>query len=193
MVAHQEDPGRIRTGLRQLRAQKNVVRAAAEVPLGAAGRALLGEGATWWEYWLRPPETEDPFWDALRVGDALDRVDVPVLLLSGWQDLFLPQTLQQYRQLRDRGVEVALTMGPWTHAQLLFAGLPTIATETGDWLDTHLGGRPAGPRPGRVRVFVRNEGWRELPDWPPAATDRALYLRPGGGLAETAPAEGFVG
>jgi uncharacterized protein len=191
LVAHQEGPGRIRAGLRQLRAQKNVVRAAAEVPLGAAGRALLGEGATWWENWLKPPETDDPFWGALRVDDALDRVDVPVLLLSGWQDLFLPQTLQQYRRLRDRGVEVALTMGPWTHTQLLFAGLPTIAKQTGDWLDTHLAGRPAEPRSSRVRFFVRNEGWRELPDWPPAATDRALYLQPGGGLSETAPAAGF--
>jgi putative CocE/NonD family hydrolase len=190
LVAHQEDPGRIRAGLRQLRAQKTVVRVAGEVPLGAAGRALLGEAATWWENWLKPPENEDPFWGSLRVPDALDRVDVPVLLLSGWQDLFLPQTLQQYRQLRDRGVEVALTMGPWTHTQLLLAGLSTIAGETGAWLDTHVGGRPAEPRSSRVRIFVRGEGWRELPDWPPATTERALYLQPGGGLAETSPATG---
>jgi uncharacterized protein len=190
LVAHQEDPGRIRAGVRQLRAQKSVIRTAAEVPLGAAGRALLGEAATWWEKWLKPPEAEDPFWGSLRVPDALDRVEVPVLLLSGWQDLFLPQTLQQYRQLRDRGVEVALTMGPWTHTQLLLAGLSTIARETGDWLDTHVGDRPAKPRSSRVRVFVRGEGWRELPDWPPATAERALYLQPGGGLAETSPAAG---
>ncbi len=190
LVAHQEDPGRIRAGVRQLRAQKSVIRTAAEVPLGAAGRALLGEAATWWEKWLKPPEAEDPFWGSLRVPDALDRVEVPVLLLSGWQDLFLPQTLQQYRQLRDRGVEVALTMGPWTHTQLLLAGLSTIARETGDWLDTHVGDRPAEPRSSRVRVFVRGEGWRELPDWPPATAERALYLQPGGGLAETSPAAG---
>jgi len=187
LVAHQEDSGRIRAGIRQLRAQKNVIRAAGEAPLGAAGRALLGERATWWENWLKPPETEDPLWGARRVPDALERVDVPVLLLSGWQDLFLPQTLQQYRQLRARGVEVALTMGPWTHTQLLFAGLPTVAKETSDWLDTHLGGRRTEPRSGRVRFFVTGEGWRELPDWPPTTTEHALYLQPGGGLAETAP------
>jgi uncharacterized protein len=190
LVAHQEDRGRIRAGIRQLRSQKTVIRTAGEAPLGAAGRVLLGEAATWWEKWLKPPEAEDPFWGSMRVSEALDRVDVPVLLLSGWQDLFLPQTLQQYRQLRDRGVEVALTMGPWTHTQLLVAGLPTVARETADWLDSHVGGRPAEPRPSRVRFFVRGEGWRELPDWPPATTDRALYLQPGGGLAETAPAAG---
>ena len=119
LVAHQEDPGRIRAGIRQLRAQKSVVRAAAEAPLGASGRALLGEGAPWWESWLTPPADDNPFWGPLNVGSALDQVQVPVLLLSGWQDLFLGQTLQQYRQLRDRGVDVALTMGPWTHTQLL--------------------------------------------------------------------------
>jgi uncharacterized protein len=190
LVAHQEDPGRVRTGIRQFRAQKNVLRAAGELPLGESGRALLGERATWWESWLNPPEAEDPFWASLRVSEALDRVEVPVLLLSGWQDLFLPQTLQQYRRLRDRGVEVALTMGPWSHTQLLVAGLSTVVTETADWLDTHVGGRLAKPRSSRVRFFVHGEGWRELPDWPPATTDRALYLQPGGGLAETSPAAG---
>jgi len=191
MAAHQEDPGRIRAGIRQLRAQKSVVRAADEMPLGASGRALLGERATWWESWLNAPEVGDPFWESLRVNAALDRVAVPVLLLSGWQDLFLPQTLQQYQHLRDRGVEVALTMGPWTHSQLLVGGLATIAKETHDWLDTHLGGRPAEPRSGRVRFFVRGEGWRELPDWPPATNERVLYLQPGGGLAETLPTAGY--
>ncbi|MFY9764913.1 MAG: CocE/NonD family hydrolase, partial [Mycobacterium sp.] len=105
----------------------------------------------------------------------------------GWQDLFLPQTLQQYRHLRDRGVDVALTMGPWTHTQLLFGGLATFARETQDWLDTHLGGRPTQARSDRVRFFVAGEGWRELPDWPPTTTERALYLQPGGGLVETPP------
>ena len=52
MVAHQEDSGRLRVGIRHLRAQKSVVRAAGEVPLGASGRALLGERAPWWESWL---------------------------------------------------------------------------------------------------------------------------------------------
>ena len=47
LVAHQEDPGRIRAGIRQVRAQKSLVRAAAELPVGAAGLSLLGTGAPW--------------------------------------------------------------------------------------------------------------------------------------------------
>lgn len=190
LIAHQEDPGRIRAGVRQLRAQKSVVRAAAEAPLGASGRALLGERAPFWESWLTPPADDNPFWGPLKVGSALDQVQVPVLLLSGWQDLFLGQTLHQFRHLRERGVDVALTMGPWTHTQLLLGGLATIARETQEWLDTHLAGRPATTRSSRVRFFVSGEGWRELPDWPPATTEREVYLQPGGGLADTAPTAG---
>jgi putative CocE/NonD family hydrolase len=187
LVAHQEDPGRIRSGIRQLRAQKKVKRALDELPLGEAGRALLGADAPWWESWLEHPDHADPFWEPLRFNAALDRVQVPVLLLGGWQDLFLQQTLHQYRHLRDRGVGVALTMGPWTHTQLLFKGLSTIARESQEWLDTHLGGRPAKRRRSRVRIFVSGEGWHELPDWPPTTAHQVLYFQPGGGLAETPP------
>jgi uncharacterized protein len=194
LVAHQEDPGRIRAGVRQLRAQKSVIRAAGELPLGTAGRELLGSGASWWESWLDHPDDNEAFWKTMRFGAALDRVRVPVLLIGGWQDLFLQQTLHQYRHLRDRGVDVALTVGPWSHTQLLVQGLRTIAGETHDWLDTHLGGHRADPRRSRVRVYVANEGWREVADWPPSTDERVLYLQPGGCLAETPPASvGSVG
>jgi uncharacterized protein len=186
LVGHQAE-SKIRAGIRQLRARKRVARAASDLPLGAAGRALLGAAAPWWESWLEHPNRDDPFWVPLRFNAALDRVQVPVLLISGWQDVFLQQTLQQYQHLRDRGVDVALTVGPWTHTQLLGQGLGTIARESQNWLDTHLGGRPAKPRPSRVRIFVTGESWRELPDWPPTTTEHALYLQPGGRLADTPP------
>ncbi|MGH3576161.1 MAG: CocE/NonD family hydrolase, partial [Mycobacterium sp.] len=78
-------------------------------------------------------------------------------------------------------------VGPWTHTQLLAKGLGTIARESQAWLDTHLGGRTAKPRPSTVRVFVNDDGWRELPDWPPTTTKHVLYLQPGGRLAATPP------
>jgi len=190
MVAHQEDSARIQLALRQLQGPRKVAEAAGAVPLGAAARALLGAGAPWFESWVEHRDSEDAFWDSLRFLDALDRARVPVLLIGGWQDIFLRQTLQQYAHLRDRGVDVALTMGPWTHSQLLGKALPTSARETLDWLNAHLGGAPLR-RPSRVRACITGSGggqaWRHLPDWPPATTERALYLRPGGHLGETPP------
>lgn len=190
MVSHQEEPGRIRSGLRQLRGRRLVERAAGAVPLGEAARALLGTGAPWFESWVEHADPTDPFWDALRCTEALDRVRAPILLIGGWQDIFVRQTLQQYRRLRDRGVDVALTVGPWTHAQLVTSGLAGCVRDTLDWLDTHLGGA-APRRPSRVHICVtgadKGQAWRNLADWPPATTERALYLRPGGHLGETAP------
>ncbi len=188
MVAHQEEP-RIRSGIRQMRSPRVVARAAAGLPIGASARTLLGQGAPWFESWLEHEDSDAEFWARMRHPAALDRVEVPVLLLGGWQDIFLRQTLQQYRHLRDRGVDVALTMGPWTHTELLTKGLAISARQTLDWLGTHLGGAPSR-RASPVNVFVGGHGWRDLPDWPPATTDRSLYLQPWGYLAESAPDAG---
>jgi uncharacterized protein len=186
MVSHQEDASRLALGLRQTRAPRRVARAANQVPMGDAGRALLGAGAPWWESWVQQPEDDDPFWATLRVSDALDRVTIPVLLLSGWQDLFLQQTLAQFRHLRDRGVTTALTIGPWTHTELMTKGAPTVIRESLAWLDTHLAGKPATPR-SPVRAFVNNGDWLELSDWPPPTAERTLYLQPGHRLSESPP------
>jgi putative CocE/NonD family hydrolase len=117
-------------------------------------------------------------------------------LLSGWQDLFLDQTLQQYRLLRRRRVPVALTIGPWTHAQLLTKGLPTVVGESLAWLDTHLAERRETGR-AAVRTYINGFDWVELPDWPPTMPEQELFLHPTGRLSErhpapTAPPSSFV-
>lgn len=178
MVSHQEDPSLVRTALRQARARTVVTRTAAQVPLGAAGRALLGDGAPWWERWVEHPDTDDPFWDRYKFYGGLDRARVPVLLIGGWQDLFLEQTLEQYHRLHDRGVEVALTIGPWTHTNMMTKAAPTVLRESLNWLGNHLGGRPA-PARSSVRVYVTGGvGWRALPEWPPATVEQTFYLEP---------------
>jgi putative CocE/NonD family hydrolase len=187
LVARQEDPGRIKAAIRQLQASRRVASAVAAAPLGAAARRMLGTGAPWFESWLESPEANHQFWERLRFGSSLDRVHVPVLLLGGWQDVFLRQTLEQYRHLRGRGVDVAMTIGPWAHTELLTKGLATCARESLDWLDTHLAGATALSRPSTVRVCVTGQGWRNVGDWPPVTSQRALYLRPGRYLDDTSP------
>lgn len=189
-VAHQEDPNRLLTALRQHRDRDVVGRTAAQVPLGAAGRDLLGTGAPWWERWVEHPDTDDPFWDRYKFYGGLDNAEFPVLLIGGWQDLFLDQTLQQYRRLHDRGADVAVTIGPWTHTSMMAKAVPNVLRESLDWLGAHLAGRPTPPR-SPVRIFVTGAGapgWRDLPEWPPATTDHVLYLQPGR-LTPDAPAD----
>jgi uncharacterized protein len=186
MVAHQEDSGRLMGGVRQVRARRTLAHAANQVPMGDAGRTLLGAGAPWWESWIEHPDRDDPFWEPLRLTDALDRVDIPVLLFSGWQDVFVEQTLAQFRHLRGRDVTTALTVGPWTHTQIMTTGAPTVIRESLAWLDGHLGGKPVAPR-SSVRAYVTKGDWLELPDWPPAMPETVLYLQPAHRLSEIPP------
>jgi uncharacterized protein len=186
LVAHQEDPGKLRAAIRQLRARRVVASAAIGLPLGEAGRELLGTGAPWYESWLEHPDPSDPFWTALRSKDALDRVQIPVLLIGGWQDLFLGQTLVQYRHLHRREVPVALTVGTWTHTHMMGKGAPTVIRESLHWLDAHMAGI-ATPARSPVRVHINGHGWIDLADWPPTMPEQVLYLQPAGRLANTEP------
>jgi putative CocE/NonD family hydrolase len=185
-VAHQED-GRFRTLMSMATARWRVGPAMRDLPLGEAGRALLGERSTWYHDWVANPDMAAEYWHPVRLHTALHRADVPILLITGWQDVFLSQTLDQYRRLLDREVNVALTVGPWTHGQvgLNAAGLTT--REALDWLSHHLAGQPSR-RQQPVRIFVTGaQQWRELDTWPPATGEKTLYLQPDSALADQPP------
>jgi len=160
------------------------------MPLSAVGRAALGPDAPLFESWLTHPDRTDNFWEPQRFDDALNRCRVPVLLINGWQDLFLDQTLEQYRRLRERGVEVALTIGPWVHARMLRKGASTFVPEALDWLTSHVAGTAEMRRRTPVRIFVIGHGWVDLSDWPPVLPHRGFSLQPGGGLGDVAPPAG---
>lgn len=185
LVGHQEEPSKLRVVVRQLRARRALVRATSVLPVSEAGRALLGDSAPWWESWLDHPESDDPFWSPMNAQEALDRTEIPVLLIGGWQDLFLEQTFAQYDRLKRRGVDVAVTVGAWTHTHVAGKAAPTVIRESLDWLDAHLGGRGTTRSP--VRIEVTGDGWLDLPSWPPAMPERMLYLQPTGRLGDAAP------
>lgn len=101
--------------------------------LDAAPDATGGARVEWWEQWVTHGP-DDPWWSALDRSAALERIDVPVLLQGGWHDLFRRASVEQYRALKARGVPVALTMGPWTHAGIARAW-PDLIAEVAAWLD----------------------------------------------------------
>jgi putative CocE/NonD family hydrolase len=138
--------------------------------------------------WLSASDAEDPVWRSMRLGRALDRVAVPVLLQAGWQDPFPAQMIEQYERLSRRGVEVGLTIGPWTHVQVATKGARVIMAEALDWFDEHLAGAGRRHRSDHVRIYVTGaQEWRRVPAWPPTTSERVLYLQPGGGLGDARP------
>ncbi|SDO73445.1 hypothetical protein SAMN05660199_02470 [Klenkia soli] len=191
MVAHQEDPGRLRGLVRQLTGARRLGPALDALPLRAAGERLLAGRGRWYGDWVGHPDRTDPWWAPVQLGHALENVTTPVLLIGGWQDLFLDQTLDQYSRLRDRGVDVGLTVGPWTHVETLSKGGGLVTRESLDWLGEHLAG--TGPRRRQAPVHVRVTGtgeWRHLLSWPPATTERTLLLADRGRLSDTAAGPG---
>ena len=185
MMAHQEQ-GLLKRLSYQVNVTRRLAASSRELPLGTAGRALLGGRSSWYQRWLAHPDGSDPFWDPMRMTAALARSSVPVLLISGWQDVFLDQTLTQYAHLRSRDVEVAMTIGPWTHDQMVTRAGTITAVETLSWLGRHLSGRPA-QRSEPVRIDLGGR-WVDLPDWPPQTRAEVLHLAPGGRLEPGPPA-----
>ncbi|WP_257458904.1 CocE/NonD family hydrolase [Archangium lipolyticum] len=144
--------------------------------------ALEPGGGLW-----RRPETE-----ALR--RMPERLPVPMLLVGGFDDPFLPATLRTWESLasRDRSVMV---LGPWNHvgAQSGAVKTPGIKDDmnqwgfTIPWLRHALQGVPLPYEAGRVVVAGHGDsGARVLPTWPPATREQVFFL-------DTAPAGGAPG
>ncbi len=188
LVANQERHSAVRMLWRTVTAERRLGAAMNSLPIVATGAHLDG-GAPWYREWLAHPDREDPYWDGFCAAAALERVAVPTLLISGFHDFFVEQTVRQYQALRSRGVPTRLAIGPWAH---LTFDLGIAMRETIAWLDAYAGGSAAAqpPRPQPVRVWTSGlERWRDLPDWPPpGATPRTWYLEGDGGLTASRPA-----
>lgn len=180
------DDGILRGVVRAITAPRRLRSGFEELPLVRAVDTVLAGSTMPYREWLTASEAADPVWSPMRLSQALDRVEVPVLLQEGWQDRFPEQMLIQYQRLQRRGVDVALTIGPWTHVDVATKAHGILMAEALDWLAEHLTGRVRQRRPHPVRIYVSGaEQWRNLPAWPPPTTKRTLYLQPGGELADT--------
>ncbi|GAA3436910.1 CocE/NonD family hydrolase [Kutzneria kofuensis] len=188
LLSHQETVGAVRGLVRMMRAERRLAPALDRLPLRGAMAGLGGKGAPWYDDWIERPDLEDPYWEGFRATEALRRVSVPTLLIGGWHDFFIDQTLAQYEALRSRGVDVAMTIGPWTH---LTVDNGIAMPEALSWLDAHAAGRAPVRRAAPVRVFVGGAGqWENHQTWPPRDTESTtLYLQGGGQLADSPPAQ----
>ncbi len=193
-VTHQEQYSLPRLMVRVYTGTRRQAPALRHLPVADAVEQLCGGRAPWFREFAVRRDPADPWWAPAQLPAALDRVQIPVLLQGGWQDLFVRQTIGQYLRLHDRGLDVALTVGPWTHAEFATRASRLVMNESLSWLGEHLAGPGTGAgtwdRTAPVRVFVTGAGqWRDLPAWPPATREQVWYPQPGGGLSgQAAPA-----
>jgi putative CocE/NonD family hydrolase len=192
------DKDALRTSL--LHAAHNEWEDISRLPLGSPDERF-DTLAPWYPEWLEHPSYDD-YWNEVDAVAHASKIDVPVLQIGCWYDLFLPSQLELDRALAEQpadsvGSTTRLIVGPWAHNTYL--GLrSTVAGDrnfglTADcsaaftmplafrWFDAYLrdGASPEMPR-ARYYVMGSNE-WRDAESWPPAAAQPLeLFLHSGG-------------
>jgi putative CocE/NonD family hydrolase len=175
-----EGEGPLRQARRVATARRRAAPALSELPLASAGEALLGGKAPWYREWAEHEDIDDAYWSAYRLGTALATTKVPTLLIGGWHDAFLDQTLEQYDALRGREVPVGLTIGPWRHVDTVAKAAADVTRETLSWLDGQFAPAPQTRREAAVRTYVTGaDEWRWADEWPPPVAEVELALSHG--------------
>lgn len=160
------------------------------------------DAAPYWEDWHQHPAYGE-YWESIDVTAQADRIEVPVLHLTGWYDQCLRGHLDNYRAVDEEGGERArenqhLVIGPWYHSQYMSeamtkvgdrelgvkapSGLPFIEDLAFQWFDRWLNGTSdAIDHLSRVRYFTLGEDdWNDAEMWPPDHTKTEYYLHSNG-------------
>lgn len=180
-----------------------------ELPM--ASHPALNRFGTFYRDWL-DHATVSEFWRRYSPKSGYEGVSVPALNISGWYDIFVPSTLNNYAEMKRRGGSEAarnrqrLIMGPWSHMNFSGAFPEMCYGESAsadaidlagikiDWYDRWLKGVEspgADERP--VKIFVMGiNRWRDELDWPLPNTEyRPFYLH-SGGAANTLNGDGAL-
>ena len=144
--------------------------------------------------WMKH-NTYDDYWKKMSPKEHYKDITVPTLNISGWYDIFVPSTLNNYMGMKKNGgSEIArkntfLIMGPWSH--LNFSGKinefdfgPDASEDAINlllikiaWYDYWLKDKPRKyflKKP--VKIFVMGENrWRDEDDWPLPNTKYISY------------------
>ena len=188
LVTHQEDPP-LAGFLAQVRSNRTMRPAFKRLPLCEADEVAVGKMVPFFRDWLEHNAPGDEWWQEVDFSRTVSKVAAPVHLLGGWYDIFLPQTIADYQQLRQAGRQPYLTIGPWAHTDLKW--MPIATRESISWLRAHLLGNDSALREKPVRVYVMGAGeWRDYAEWPPTVySEQCWLLQPSGGLDTVMPKE----
>lgn len=158
------------------------------LPLGRGDSVATGHPIHWYQDWVKHEQLTDEFWTTQSHTASVPDVTAPVLMVTGWYDIFLPWQLRNYRQLVEVGNPPRLTVGPWGHLSRGKAG--PAHRDTVQFLRETFGGKESGRAP--VRAFETGaKTWHEFEVWPPEGTaPQDWLLHPDGGLSADAPAGG---
>jgi predicted acyl esterase len=149
----------------------------------------------------------EPLYDIMNIFTRLDSVNVPMLHIGGWHDIFLQGNIDAFTELQEKGGSNAqdnqkLIIGPWIHnitaaqpGELYFPhATPLLFFGTMfDWLDYWLKDEVNGiDSMATVQYYLMGDAdqpetlgnvWIESETWPPEYTPVRFYLQPDSGLS----------
>lgn len=158
-----------------------------------ADLAVCGRPCPWYRGWISNSCRSDPYWKQgvwKNYAAAAQRIHIPVLLQTGWFDIFLEPTWRVFSHLAPEvRARSRLVVGPWHHGNAAPAqpdfpgegrfGLFQVKLAL-EWFDAVLTSRQ--DRPSGVDAYVMGAGeWRHWRDIPASKERRRLCLRPGQG------------
>lgn len=159
------------------------------LPLQTADEVGIGRKVGIWKDMINHSEPPYSHWEQTDHSKALTEISADVNFTTGWYDIFLPWSFDDYEALKKAGHKPVLTVGPWSHISmpLMFESLrQTLAcTKTVDEVN-----KPS-PRqlPVRINVMGSNQ-WKEFAQWPPENSQpEAWLLQPEFGLSKTPSAD----
>ena len=170
----------------QMAARQRMADGVMTLPLGDADRVVTGVRVGFYQDWLARMDDDD-FWAPVEFDRHLSSLAVPVTMVSGWYDMFLPAQLADYQALLQAGRDVRLTIGPWKHTDPGAAG--EALRDALDWFGIHLlDDRGDRWQRSRVRLFVGGaRRWVEVAEWPPPARSVRWHLHAHGELHPRTP------
>lgn len=187
----------------------NAVEALNEIPL--ASHPLIRKYGGFYLDNLAHP-TADDYWTPASPHAGFDQISISALHISGWYDIFLWSTFENYQGIKKRGAteqarqNQRVIIGPWTHMN--FSGIfpernfgKTAGSDAIDltgiqlsWFDRWLKGKEnERDKEPPATIFVMGiDQWRKEADWPIPDTEyRSYYLHSRGG-ANTLQGDGAL-
>jgi uncharacterized protein len=166
--------------------------------------------APYYRDWLAHPNYDD-YWKSISIEESYPRIQVPILSIAAWYDIFLGGSLRNYVLLKSRGGSEAARSGQHLvveiggHAggaeQRKIGEVDFGATAPHDfdeiilkWYDFLLKGEQnefAGNKHVRIFVMGKNE-WRDEEDWPLARAKAAKYFLHSAGKANGSAGDGVL-
>ena len=168
--------------------ERKVRRHMSHLPVVELDEKILGRPVPFWRDFVHHASLDDPFWAPADHSRRVAEVCVPVNMVTGWYDIFLPLQLADYRALAAAGNPPRLLIGPWTHTD--GAGMAHQVRETLATVRTHLCGEADGRPEATVRLHLMGASqWQDFSSWPPPGfVASPWYLHADGHLAPVPPA-----